>query len=117
VKVPTLVLHGGGDRLVPPANAVQLARLLGESRLHVVPGEGHLLVFDPDSATLPLLADFFSSPALESSEAWATGTAVEDDTTVDAAFAASVGAQPYRAMSSAYRRLVRRYAQNGNGVS
>jgi poly(3-hydroxyoctanoate) depolymerase len=108
VNVPTLVLHGEADRLVPPANAVQLARLLPRSRLHVVPDEGHLLVYDPDGAALPLLRDFFSSPSLEDSTAWRTGVSVVDDETVERAFAASIGAQPYRALSSAYRRLVER---------
>jgi poly(3-hydroxyoctanoate) depolymerase len=106
IDVPTLVLHGDGDRLVPAANAVQLARLLPESRLHIVPGEGHLLVFDPESATLPLLEDFLRSATLVHCAAWQSGTAVDDDATVDAAFAGADGAQPYRALSWAYRRLV-----------
>jgi pimeloyl-ACP methyl ester carboxylesterase len=108
VEIPTLVLHGGGDQLVPAANGVQLARLLPESRLHVVPGEGHLLVFDPESAALPLLDDFFASATLEHCDAWRSGVAVDDDAAVDAAFAGAQGAQPYRALSSAYRRLVER---------
>jgi pimeloyl-ACP methyl ester carboxylesterase len=109
VAIPTLVVHGDGDRLVPPANAVQLARLLPQSRLHVVPDEGHLLVFDPQSATLPLLEDFFRSETLEGSDAWRTGIAVDDDAPVDEAFAASDGAQPYRALSTAFRRFVHRF--------
>ena len=63
--MPTLVLSGEGDELVPPANGVQLARLLPESRLHVIADEGHLMVFDPESGALPLLEDFFSSPVLD----------------------------------------------------
>jgi poly(3-hydroxyoctanoate) depolymerase len=106
VDVPTLVLHGAGDRLVPPANGVQLARLLPESRLHVVPDEGHLLVFDPAGAALPLLEDFFGSATHESCDAWRSGVTVDDDAIVHAAFARAEGAQPYRALSWAYRRLV-----------
>ena len=88
---------------------MQLARLLPESRLHVVPGEGHLLVFDPASATLPLLADFFSAETLDDADAWRTGIDIADDAAVDAAFAAvEGGAQPYRTLSAAYRRLVER---------
>jgi hypothetical protein len=79
--VPTLVLSGEGDELVPPANGVQLARLLPECRLHILEGEGHLMVFDPESASLPLLEDFFSSPV--PSAAWTTGTSVDDDATVE----------------------------------
>jgi len=108
VDTPTLVVHGDGDRLVPHANAVQLARHLPASRLHIVPGEGHLLVFDPESAALPRLADFFASPTLDLSEAWATGTVVDDDAAVERAFAETPGTEPYRALSSAFRRVVQR---------
>lgn len=73
VRMPTLVLHGAADELVPSANAVQLARLLPESRLHILSGEGHLLVFDPQGGALPLLEDFFGSARLGDSRAWATG--------------------------------------------
>jgi pimeloyl-ACP methyl ester carboxylesterase len=110
VDVPTLVLAGDEDRLVPAANAVQLARLLPESRLHVIPGEGHLFVCDPESRSLPLLEDFFTSGTLARSHAWQSGTEVSDDETVEAALAAAGGAQPHRALSDAYRRYVQRAA-------
>ena len=110
VSAPTLVLSGEADQLVQPANGVQLARLLPESRLHVLPGEGHLFVYDPDSRSFALLADFFSSPTLARSPAWKTGTTVADDETVEAAFEAAGGAQPHRALSDAFRRFVRRSA-------
>ena len=110
VRVPTLVLNGEADRLVPAANGIQLARLLPESRLHVLAAEGHLFVCDPESKALPLLEDFFSAPAHERSRAWTTGTQVSDDATVETAFEAAGGAQPHRALSDAYRRFVRRAA-------
>jgi poly(3-hydroxyoctanoate) depolymerase len=108
VHIPTLVLSGEEDRLVPAANAIQLARLLPESRLHVIPGEGHLFVCDPKSRSLPLLSDFFSSRTLARSHAWKAGTEVSDDETVEAAFETAGGAQPHRALSDAYRRFVQR---------
>jgi hypothetical protein len=101
-------VHGDGDRLVPHVNAIQLARHLPASRLHVLPEEGHLLVFDPGGAALPLLADFFARPTLEESESWATGTVVDDDETVERAFADTPGTEPYRALSWAFRRVVQR---------
>jgi pimeloyl-ACP methyl ester carboxylesterase len=113
VRVPTLILHGDADQLVPPANGVQLARLLPDSRLHLLPGEGHFVVFDPESGALPLLEDFFSSRTLSDSAAWSTGTVVGEDETVEAAFQESGGAQPYRALSSAFRLFVKRIAGNG----
>jgi poly(3-hydroxyoctanoate) depolymerase len=107
VSTPTLVLSGEADRLVQPANGFQLARLLPESRLHVLPGEGHLFVYDPKSRSFPLLEDFFSSRTLAGSAAWTSGTIVDDDETVEAAFEAAGGAQPHRALSDAFRWFVR----------
>jgi pimeloyl-ACP methyl ester carboxylesterase len=108
VRTPTLVLSGERDELVPPANGTQLARLLPQSRLHVLPGEGHLFMWDPESRGAPLLEDFFTATSLARSKAWNAGSAVDDDESVDAAFAASVGAQPHRALSMAFRRVVGR---------
>lgn len=116
VHVPTLVLQGEGDELVPPANGLQLARHLPESRLHILEGDGHLFVYDPDSAALPLLDGFFSAPTLEDSVAWTSGGIVDDDATVEAAFAVSIGATPHRELSALYRRFVR-YAYHDNGYN
>jgi pimeloyl-ACP methyl ester carboxylesterase len=106
VRVPTLVLNGEADRLVPSANGLQLARLLPKSRLHVLPGEGHLFLCDPESLALPLLEDFFTARTLSSSQAWISGTSVGDDETVEAAFEAEGGAHPHRALSDVYRWFV-----------
>lgn len=106
VRNSTLVLTGAEDGVIPPANGIQLARLLPKSRLHVVPNGGHLFVFDPDGPGIELLESFFSSTRLSDSKAWSGGRRVDRDEVVDAAFAASPGAFPYRALSEAYRRLV-----------
>jgi pimeloyl-ACP methyl ester carboxylesterase len=113
VKIPTLVIHGEDDHLVPSANAIQLTRLLPESRLHILPDEGHLVLFDPESPALSLLEDFFSSAALTDSESWATGTAIDGDNEVEAAFATCDGAQPLRALSAMFRRLYQPPSTNG----
>jgi pimeloyl-ACP methyl ester carboxylesterase len=114
VHVPTLVVHGAEDQLVPAANSVQLARLLPQSRLHLLPDEGHFIVFDPDSSTLSLLEDFFTKRRLKASSAWSSGANVDDDEAVEAAFAESVGTEPFRAISRAYRRLVAQDRRTGS---
>ncbi len=73
IETPTLLLSGAEDDLVPPANAVRIARLLPNSSLHLVPGVGHLIMFDTESAGAQLLAEFFSAPSLDHSTAWNTG--------------------------------------------
>jgi poly(3-hydroxyalkanoate) depolymerase len=42
---PTLVVAGDDDPIIPLANARLLARRIPRSRLHVVPGGGHLVLF------------------------------------------------------------------------
>ena len=42
VAVPTLVVHGSRDLVLPPAHAEALAAGVPEARLHVVEGMGHL---------------------------------------------------------------------------
>ena len=106
VRTPTVVLAGIEDHVVPSANAVQLARLLPESRLHLVPGGGHLFIFDPQGPAIHLVADFFAGPRHEDTRAWSDGTAVVTDEPVDTAFADAHGTFPQRVFSDAYRRFV-----------
>jgi pimeloyl-ACP methyl ester carboxylesterase len=76
---PTLVIAGDDDRVTVPANGVQLARLIKNSRLHLLPGEGHLALFDPTSGAQPLLADFFSALDLATAMSWESGQQFGDD--------------------------------------
>jgi 3-oxoadipate enol-lactonase len=46
VRVPTRVLHGELDRLVPPANGAMIAERIPGAELVVVPGANHLLFTD-----------------------------------------------------------------------
>jgi 3-oxoadipate enol-lactonase len=48
VQAPTLVMHGGQDRLLPPENAEALARLIPRAELVLIPRAGH---FYPIKAT------------------------------------------------------------------
>jgi len=72
IVAPTLVVAGSDDALVPPANAVQLARALPNASLHLLPGAEHLHMFSERGAGARLLADFFSADDLGSSTAWTT---------------------------------------------
>lgn len=104
VRVPTLVISGERDRLVPPANGMLLAYSLPNSRLHTLPHEGHLMLFDPDSAALPLLEDFFAAGELEDSHAWETGARIADADAVLRQLRRARGVQPAKALSGIYRR-------------
>ena len=105
--MPTLVIGGGRDRLVPAANSLLLAHRIPDSRAHILPGEGHLMLFDPRSEALPLLAEFFSAADHESADAWTAGERVRDEARVERALDSAPGAQPYKAFNAAYRAWVR----------
>lgn len=107
VTVPTLVIAGQRDRLVPSANGLLLARTLPNSRLHTLADEGHLMLFDPESAALPLLADFFAAPDLEASTAWTTGREVTDEDEVLAALKAARGTPIVKPLAAFYRGVAR----------
>ncbi len=85
LRQPTLVVAGSDDRVTVPANGMQLARLIKNSRLHVLPDEGHLALFDSASRALPLLADFFAAPELTAAVSWSSGLQLGDDVDVVAA--------------------------------
>jgi len=46
LAVPTLVVHGTEDRLVPPADGRRLAELVPGARLELVEGAGHLVFWE-----------------------------------------------------------------------
>lgn len=106
LTMPALVLSGERDRLVPPANGLLLASRLPRSRFHYLPGEGHLMLFDPESAALPLLQDYLSSEPLEESEAWTSGADIAHGDGVGSALRAAPGAEPFKTFSRAYRAWI-----------
>ena len=56
IKVPTLILHGDRDQMVPPANADILADAIADSHKVIVPGAGHVVFTDnPDAVTTAAL--------------------------------------------------------------
>jgi pimeloyl-ACP methyl ester carboxylesterase len=58
ITQPTLVLTGDDDPIVPPANSRILASLVPGSRLVVVPGGGHLMLFDSPAEVAPQVSAF-----------------------------------------------------------
>lgn len=61
VRVPTLVLVGGEDRIAPPDTGRAMAALIPGAQFHLVPGAGHLAPLEQPLVTSRLLADFLDS--------------------------------------------------------
>jgi pimeloyl-ACP methyl ester carboxylesterase len=63
IRVPSLVLFGGRDRLVPPDEARLLGSLLSRSRPEEFPDSGHALFLE-EADRFDRLVDRFASPRL-----------------------------------------------------
>jgi 3-oxoadipate enol-lactonase len=60
IKVPTLVIHGESDRLVPPANGRLIAERIPGARLVMLPQASHIFTTDQPEAALAAILDFLS---------------------------------------------------------
>lgn len=67
---PTLVISGGDDPLSPVVNGKMIAHQLPNGRHLVLPGEGHLMVTDENSAAHAYIREYLTSDPLESSAVW-----------------------------------------------
>jgi pimeloyl-ACP methyl ester carboxylesterase len=59
IEVPTLVMTGDADRLVPEENSRRIAALIPGARYVVLPGAGHCFPLEQPEATLAELLRFF----------------------------------------------------------
>ncbi len=58
VRVPTLVVWGAADRMIPPAHGRAYARAIPGARLHVIDGAGHLPQLEAPDELLELVRAF-----------------------------------------------------------
>lgn len=59
LRVPTLIVHGDQDRMVPTANGPLLAELIPDSELVILEGVGHLSPLEAPVEVFGLIARFF----------------------------------------------------------
>ena len=60
LRMPTLVLHGAGDRLVLPVNGERIAREVPGAELVVIPDANHLFFTDQPERTREVLLDWLA---------------------------------------------------------
>jgi len=59
--LPTLILAGEADSIVPPDQARAMAQLIPGARLSIIPGAGHLPPLEQPSATTAALREFLDT--------------------------------------------------------
>ena len=75
LKMPTLVVMGDRDRIVPLANGHILNTCLPNSHLHVIEGSGHLFLVTKSDETVPVITDFLDTIDLSEMEIVSEGGA------------------------------------------
>ncbi|HMG35367.1 MAG TPA: alpha/beta fold hydrolase [Blastocatellia bacterium] len=60
IGIPTLVIHGESDRLIPPENGRILARAIPGAKLSILESASHIFPTDQPAMTLELVTSFFS---------------------------------------------------------
>ena len=61
IKIPTLVLFGEFDRVVPPGNADLLTSKIPNSKATIIPAAGHIFPIEVPETTVEAIRDFLSS--------------------------------------------------------
>ncbi len=61
IRVPTLVVHGSEDPLVPPANGAALARAIPGAQHVEIPGCGHMMSWEVPVRLATVVGDFLTA--------------------------------------------------------
>lgn len=61
ITVPTLVITGADDRLIPPSEGEDMALAIPDARLHVVEQAGHLVTMERPRTTSRLIGEFLAT--------------------------------------------------------
>jgi 3-oxoadipate enol-lactonase len=60
IEIPTLVIHGEDDRLVPPRNGKVVANRIPGAQFHQVPNAGHMLLTDQPEICAEIVLNFLN---------------------------------------------------------
>src|SRR5260370_6958862 len=63
ISVPTLVIHGEGDRLVPPGNGKLIAEKIPGAKLVMIPHASHIFTTDQPQAAHQAITEFLEKTA------------------------------------------------------
>ena len=60
IRVPTLVIVGSDDIVIPPPESEALAKAIPEAQLRVIPHAGHLVAFEQPAAFNEAMGDWLA---------------------------------------------------------
>ncbi|MDP2874735.1 MAG: alpha/beta hydrolase [Holophaga sp.] len=63
ITVPTLIITGADDMIIPPGESEVLAKAIPNATLKVIPEAGHLVAFEQADAFNEILREWFSLPS------------------------------------------------------
>ena len=63
-RVPVLVISGTEDRIVPPESSHEMARILPEAKLVMIPEAGHLVPFEQSDKTMKAIRSWLNKLAM-----------------------------------------------------
>jgi pimeloyl-ACP methyl ester carboxylesterase len=110
---PVLVVAGDDDPLTPVANGMLLAHMLPEARLLVCPGEGHLMLMDPESRSQSAIHAFLTARSHDEARVWKEATVPDYETLKIAVAGRDWQFPPWSNISGLVRR--RWLKSSGNG--
>jgi 3-oxoadipate enol-lactonase len=61
IRVPTLILSGDHDRVVPPGNAGLLAAKIPQAQVKILPNTGHIFPIEDPTATVAAIVEFVTT--------------------------------------------------------
>ena len=61
IKVPTLILFGEHDKVVPPGNAALMAQKIAGARVKIIAGTGHIFPIEDPASTVKEIEEFLNS--------------------------------------------------------
>jgi pimeloyl-ACP methyl ester carboxylesterase len=106
IQQPTLVVHGDEDPVSPPANGSLLAHRIPNARLRLQAREGHFLLLDAASSSIPAISEFLSAETHTTSATWHDAADVDKASVVEALDATAHATQPLAAFNAMLRASV-----------
>jgi len=104
--MPTLIVIGDDDPVVPVSNALMMASRMPGGRVLVARNEGHFMLLDDQSAVLGPIRQFLTAEDLEEAPVWRAAVRPEPAQVERQLRKDGLGALPWGPVSAVFRGVV-----------